>query len=111
MSNPDAASARRIGVYPGTFDPITNGHRDVVLRAVKVLDRLVVGVAKNAGKGPLFDAEERAEMVRGELLGIDFMGIKTQRRAMEAFKQEPNEQRIKIITVHQIGRKGNCSLI
>ena len=48
-----------IGIYPGTFDPITNGHADVIQRAARMLDKLVVGVAINAGKGPLFSLEER----------------------------------------------------
>ncbi|MBK18841.1 MAG: pantetheine-phosphate adenylyltransferase [Rhodospirillaceae bacterium] len=55
-----------IGIYPGTFDPITNGHTDVIQRAARMLDKLVVGVAINAGKGPLFSLEERLEMVRVE---------------------------------------------
>jgi pantetheine-phosphate adenylyltransferase len=56
----------RTGLYPGTFDPITNGHLDVVQRAVKLVDRLVIGVAINRDKGPLFTLEERVEMVRAE---------------------------------------------
>ncbi len=55
------------GVYPGTFDPITKGHMDIVSRAAHVLDRLVIAVARNAGKGPLFSCEERVEMVRAEV--------------------------------------------
>jgi len=55
-----------IGIYPGTFDPITNGHADVIQRAARMLDKLVIGVAINAGKGPLFSLEERLEMVRVE---------------------------------------------
>jgi pantetheine-phosphate adenylyltransferase len=57
----------RVGVYPGTFDPITNGHADIILRCVKVVDRLVIGVARNIGKGPLFSTEERVEIVREEI--------------------------------------------
>ncbi len=57
----------RIGVYPGTFDPITNGHLDIIVRAMKVVDRLVVAVAENAGKRPLFDAAERVALVVGEV--------------------------------------------
>ncbi|MCB4822957.1 pantetheine-phosphate adenylyltransferase [Roseicella aerolata] len=56
----------RIGLYPGTFDPVTNGHLDVIGRAARILDRLVIGVAINTGKGPLFPLEERAELVRAE---------------------------------------------
>jgi len=55
-----------IGIYPGTFDPITNGHADVIQRAARMLNKLVIGVAINAGKGPLFSLEERLEMVRVE---------------------------------------------
>ena len=66
----------RIGIYPGTFDPITNGHTDIIRRAIKIVDRLVVGVARNDGKGPLFATDERVEiadyldMVRIYLLTI-----------------------------------------
>jgi pantetheine-phosphate adenylyltransferase len=56
----------RTGLYAGTFDPITNGHIDIVERAVKVVDRLVIGVAINRDKGPLFSLEERVEMIRQE---------------------------------------------
>jgi pantetheine-phosphate adenylyltransferase len=56
----------RVGVYPGTFDPVTNGHLDVIQRAARLLDRLVIGVAMNAGKGPIFPIEERVELVRAE---------------------------------------------
>ena len=57
----------RIALYPGTFDPVTNGHLDVIGRAARLVDRLVVGVAINIGKGPLFDLEERVELVRLEV--------------------------------------------
>ena len=56
-------NAPRIGVYPGTFDPITNGHMDIVRRAVGLVDRLVVGVAANPGKAPMFSIAERWELV------------------------------------------------
>src|SRR6185437_16105483 len=63
-------SNSRIGVYPGTFDPITNGHTDIILRATKVVDRLVIGVAQNIGKGPLFTAEERVAIVKEEIANL-----------------------------------------
>jgi pantetheine-phosphate adenylyltransferase len=65
------AKNERVGVYPGTFDPITNGHMDVIRRGARILDRLVIGVAVNAGKGPLFSLDERVEMVRDEVATID----------------------------------------
>ena len=58
-----AAPALHAGLYPGTFDPITNGHTDIIARAARIVSRLVVGVAGNAGKGPLFSLAERTEMV------------------------------------------------
>ena len=53
----------RIGFYPGTFDPITNGHTDIIGRAVKLVDRLVIGVAINIGKGPMFSLDERVAIL------------------------------------------------
>jgi pantetheine-phosphate adenylyltransferase len=60
----------RVALYPGTFDPVTNGHLDIIGRAARLVDRLIVGVAINIGKGPLFDLEERVELVRAETAAI-----------------------------------------
>ena len=60
----------RVGLYPGTFDPVTNGHLDIIGRAARMMDRLVVGVAINTGKGPLFTLEERVELVTAEVQEI-----------------------------------------
>ena len=62
--------AGRIAVYPGTFDPITTGHIDIIRRGAKLVDHLIVGVAANAGKGPLFGLDERLMMVRDEVKPI-----------------------------------------
>jgi pantetheine-phosphate adenylyltransferase len=64
-------SQPRIGIYPGTFDPITNGHADIIRRAIKVVDQLVIGVARNDGKGPLFTTDERVEIVRDEIAHLE----------------------------------------
>ncbi|HJT44579.1 MAG TPA: pantetheine-phosphate adenylyltransferase [Rhizomicrobium sp.] len=64
MSAP--SSKRRIALYPGTFDPVTLGHLDIIERAVKLVDHLVIGVATNAAKEPLFALPERVAMVKIE---------------------------------------------
>lgn len=63
----------RIGVYPGTFDPITLGHMDIIRRGAKLVDRLVIGVTTNASKSPMFSVDDRLAMVRREvaLIGSD----------------------------------------
>ncbi len=60
----------RVGVYPGSFDPVTNGHIDIISRARTLVDRLIVGVAVNTGKNPLFAYDERVEMLEKELLEL-----------------------------------------
>src|SRR3954453_11757776 len=60
----------RVGVYPATFDPIHNGHLDVIRRATALVDRLIVAVAINAGKEPLFSLEERTRMVETDINAI-----------------------------------------
>jgi len=60
----------RIGLYPGTFDPVTLGHLDIIERATVLVDRLVIGVAINRDKGPLFSLEERVEMIESECAAI-----------------------------------------
>ena len=60
----------RIGLYPGTFDPVTLGHIDIIQRALALVDRLVIGVAINRDKGPMFTLEERVEMIEAECAEI-----------------------------------------
>lgn len=77
-------SAQRIGVYPGTFDPVTNGHLDIIQRAARVVDHLIVGVARNAGKGPLFSTDERVEMVRDDVSQLNTNGTRVEVRAFDS---------------------------
>jgi pantetheine-phosphate adenylyltransferase len=60
----------KTAVYPGTFDPITLGHMDIIRRGAKLVDRLVIGVTTNPAKSPMFSVEERVAMVRREIAGI-----------------------------------------
>ncbi len=60
----------RIGLYPGTFDPVTLGHLDIIQRASVLVDRLVIGVAINRDKGPLFSLEERVAMIEAECVAL-----------------------------------------
>ena len=64
------AQGTRIGVYPGTFDPLTLGHLDIIRRGAHLVDRLVVGVTTNPSKEPMFTVAERLEMVRREIADI-----------------------------------------
>ena len=61
----------RTALYPGTFDPLTNGHLDIIGRAVKLVDRLIIGVAINEAKKPLFSLEERVEIVKKEVAHLE----------------------------------------
>ena len=60
----------RTGLYPGTFDPVTRGHLDIISRATRLVDRLVIGVAINRDKGPLFSLEERVAMIEAECASL-----------------------------------------
>lgn len=75
----------RVGLYPGTFDPITNGHLDVISRAARLMDKLVIGVAINAGKGPMFPLEERVALVQTEIANnIKPNGVEIEVRPFES---------------------------
>ena len=68
--------AHRIGVYPGTFDPITLGHMDIIRRGAKLVDELVIGVTTNAAKSPMFSDDERIAMVEREVAAIGDASIR-----------------------------------
>jgi pantetheine-phosphate adenylyltransferase len=65
----------RVGLYPGTFDPVTLGHADIIRRGSKLVDRLIVGVTTNSAKSPMFSFDERVEMVRAEIAGLNLGNV------------------------------------
>ena len=66
----------RIAVFPGTFDPITNGHLDLILRAGQLFDRIIVAVANNERKSPLFDLAERVSLIEAEIKSYKHISVK-----------------------------------
>ncbi len=64
-------SEPRVGVYPGTFDPVTNGHLDIIHRARRLVDHLIIAVALNDGKQPMFDVDQRLAIVKEEVAALD----------------------------------------
>jgi|SRR5678815_1295276 len=67
----------RIAIYAGSFDPITRGHEDLILRSLEFVDRLIVAVATNSAKQPLFTADERVELIRAAVAGVDRIEVKS----------------------------------
>ena len=69
------SNMKKIAVYPGTFDPITNGHSDLVVRAARMFDRIILAVAENSEKSPLFTLEERIHLARRALRQVDTVEV------------------------------------
>lgn len=84
----------RTAIYPGSFDPLTNGHLDVIERAVKLFDRVVVAVAKNEGKMPLFTLEERVDLVRKSIKHIPNAEVDSFDRLLVDYVNQRNAQAI-----------------
>ena len=74
------AALQRIGVYPGTFDPLTLGHLDIIRRGAHLVDRLVIGVTTNPSKQPMFTVAERMDMVRRETATIPGVAVSNSSR-------------------------------
>lgn len=68
--------SKRIGIYPGTFDPITLGHTDIIRRGAKLVDELIIGVTTNPSKNPMFSTEERFSMVEREVQALGLTNVK-----------------------------------
>ena len=66
---------QRVGIYPGTFDPITLGHADIIRRGARLVDRLIIGVTTNPSKNPMFTTEERLAMVEREIAGMGLANV------------------------------------
>ena len=71
-------STPRIGIYPGTFDPITLGHADIIRRGSKLVDKLIIGVTTNPSKNPMFSTEERFRMVEREIAGMGLDNVEVE---------------------------------
>ena len=84
--------AERIGIYPGTFDPITLGHADIIRRGAKLVDRLIIGVTTNPSKNPMFTPDERMAMVRREVAdyGIDNVSVTGFNALLMKFAEKQN---------------------
>lgn len=80
----------RIAVYPGSFDPITNGHLDIIERAAKVYDKVVIGVLNNSNKKPLFTVDERAELIQRVTIHIPNVEVDTFSGLLVDFAQAKN---------------------
>ena len=76
-------ASRLLAVYPGTFDPITNGHMDIIRRAAGITDHLIIAVAKNAGKNPLLTLDDRLALVREEIADLNKPGRKVEARTFD----------------------------
>ena len=85
----------RTCVFPGTFDPITYGHLDVLQRAIRLFDRVIIGIARNPGKGPLFTAERRVELILPSLVALPNVSVKIFDGLLVDFAEE--EQAVAII--------------
>ena len=68
-------SQERVGIYPGTFDPITLGHCDIIRRGAKLVDRLIIGVTTNPSKNPMFSPQERMDMVNREVAALGVANV------------------------------------
>jgi pantetheine-phosphate adenylyltransferase len=83
-----SAARTRIAVYPGTFDPITNGHVDLVLRASSLFEKIVIGVAASPGKGPALPLELRVELAREALAGVPNVEVRGFDSLLASFVRE-----------------------
>jgi pantetheine-phosphate adenylyltransferase len=83
-----------IAVYPGSFDPITNGHLDIIIRASKLFDKLIIGVYQTPDKPILFTTEERAELVRKSVASLPNVEVRVFSGLTVAFAREVNAQTI-----------------
>lgn len=87
----------RTAIYPGSFDPLTNGHLDVIQRAAKLFDRVIVAVAHNASKSPLFTADERASLLATTLADLGSANVEV--------------DRFDGLLVDYVARRGGCAVV
>ncbi|MBV6446250.1 MAG: Phosphopantetheine adenylyltransferase [Ignavibacteriaceae bacterium] len=85
-----AEEKKKIAIYPGTFDPVTNGHLDIVIRAKEIFDEVVVSIGINPSKTPLFSVEERAGLLRASLAGVQGVEVSSYSGLLVAHAREKN---------------------
>jgi len=83
---------KKIAVYPGTFDPVTNGHVDIIKRGGKVFDEIIVAVALSSGKAPLFSAEERVDLIREVTADIPNVSVESFQGLLIDYLEEHHAQ-------------------
>jgi pantetheine-phosphate adenylyltransferase len=81
-------SKQRIAVYPGSFDPVTNGHLDVIRRAAGIFDKVIVGIGRNAGKAPLFTADERVGLIQAAVSDLENVDVESFDGMLVAFAKQ-----------------------
>jgi len=86
----DGNKNMKIAIYPGTFDPITNGHLDIIKKASKMFDKLIIGVANSSGKNPMFTLDQRKSMVQKSTQELSNIEVKSFKNLLVDFAEENN---------------------
>ena len=97
-------ASERVGVYPGTFDPVTSGHMEVVRRSLRLVDKLVIGPATNIGKGPLFSLQERIDIIKDDI--ADFSATDKARIQIAQLRERGRREGFRVLVLCVPYREG-----